>query len=299
MKIEIIITDITTLGLDAIVNAANSSLMGGGGVDGAIHKAAGIELKKYCSTLGGCKTGQAVITPAFNLTCKNIIHTVGPVWNNGTDNEENDLENCYNNCLKIASDNHLESIAFPCISTGAFRFPFDKAANIAYNTISKFLESKATIKYVYLVVFSQKDFDQYNSAINKLKIDNSKLTTLYRPIGQKEYDLIVQSGFTKFPPRLDWQPIFYPVLNQPYAEQIAFEWNTEDEFSGYIGYVTAFDLKEDYLLKYPIQNVGGIMHNELWVPANELEDFNNNIIGNIRVVKTFFGKKHPQYVKSN
>jgi hypothetical protein len=126
-----------------------------------------------------------------------------------------------------------------------------------------------------------------------------KLTTLYRPIGQKEYDLIEQSGFKKFPPRLDWQPIFYPVLNQPYAEQIAFEWNTEDEFSGYVGYVTAFDLYEDYLSKYPIQNVGGIIHNELWVTAEDLEEFNNNIIGKIRIVKTFFGKNHPQYVTSN
>jgi len=86
-----------------------------------------------------------------------------------------------------------------------------------------------------------------------LKISSPKLRTLYRPIGQKEFDLIEASGFKKFPPRLNWQPIFYPVLNQPYAEQIAFEWNTEDEFSGYVGYVTAFDLKEDYLSKYPVQ----------------------------------------------
>lgn len=119
-----------------------------------------------------------------------------------------------------------------------------------------------------------------------------KLTTLYRPTGQKEYDLIKESGFKKFPPRLDWQPIFYPVLNQAYAEQIAFEWNTQDEFSGYVGYVTAFDLSGEFLQKYPIQNVGGEIHNELWIPAEELEEFNHNIVGEIRVVNTFWGDKH-------
>lgn len=119
-----------------------------------------------------------------------------------------------------------------------------------------------------------------------------KVTTLYRPVGQKELDLVRGSGFKEFPPRLEWQPIFYPVMNQEYAEQIARQWNTEDEFSGYAGYVLAFDLQEEYLLKYPVQNVGGVIHNELWVPANELDDFNNNIIGPIRVVSSFYGVKN-------
>jgi hypothetical protein len=119
-----------------------------------------------------------------------------------------------------------------------------------------------------------------------------KIITLYRPVGQTELDLIIASGNKKFPPRLNWQPIFYPVLNQPYAEQIAFEWNTHDEFSGYVGHVLAFDLPDDYLQKYPIQNVGGDMHNELWVPAEELEAFNAMIIGEIRLVKTFYGENH-------
>ena len=118
-----------------------------------------------------------------------------------------------------------------------------------------------------------------------------KLTTLYRPVGQKELDLIKDSGFKKFPPRLEWQPIFYPVMNQHYAEQIALEWNTKDEFSGYAGYVTAFDLPEDYLQQFPVQNVGGEIHNELWIPAEQLEEFNNNIIGEIRVLKSYFGTK--------
>lgn len=116
-----------------------------------------------------------------------------------------------------------------------------------------------------------------------------KYRTLYRPVGQKELDLIIASGYKKFPPRLEWQPIFYPVMNQAYAEQIALEWNTKDEFSGYAGYVTAFDLPELYIQKFPVQNVGGEIHNELWVPAEELEEFNSNIIGLIRVVKSFFG----------
>ena len=119
-----------------------------------------------------------------------------------------------------------------------------------------------------------------------------KLITLYRPVGQKELDLIKESGNKEFPPRLEWQPIFYPVMNQAYAAQIALEWNTNDEFSGYAGYVTAFDLPDDYLQQFPIQNVGGEIHNELWVPAEQLDEFNNHIVGEIRVVESFYGEKY-------
>ena len=118
-----------------------------------------------------------------------------------------------------------------------------------------------------------------------------KLITLYRPVGQKELDLIEESGYKKFPKKLEWQPIFYPVMNQAYAEQIALQWNTKDEFSGYAGYVTAFDVATDYLQKFPIQNVGGEIHNELWVPAEELETFNQHIVDLIRVERSFFGEK--------
>jgi len=118
-----------------------------------------------------------------------------------------------------------------------------------------------------------------------------KLITLYRPVGQKELDLIKASGYTKFPPRLEWQPIFYPVMNQAYAAQIALEWNTKDEFSGYAGHVTAFDLSEKYLQQFPVQNVGGEIHNELWIPSEQLEEFNDNIVGEIRVVQSFYGEK--------
>ncbi|WP_353121034.1 hypothetical protein [Dysgonomonas capnocytophagoides] len=114
-------------------------------------------------------------------------------------------------------------------------------------------------------------------------------TTLYRPIGLKELQLIIDLAFKAFPPRLEWQPIFYPVLNQEYAEQIAEKWNTKDEFSGYCGIVTKFDLPSDYLQKYEVQNVGGFIHNELWIPSEDLNELNSNIIGQIEIAKVFKG----------
>ncbi len=117
-----------------------------------------------------------------------------------------------------------------------------------------------------------------------------KLITLYQPVGQKELDLIKTAGYKKFPPRLEWQPIFYPVTNEAYAAQIALEWNTKDEFSDYAGYVTAFDLPEAYLQQFTAQNVGGDIHNELWVPADQLEEFNSQIVGEIRLVNSFYGE---------
>ncbi|MGG9964007.1 O-acetyl-ADP-ribose deacetylase [Ferruginibacter sp. SUN106] len=167
MKIEIINTDITTLQIDAIVNAANNSLTGGGGVDGAIHRAAGSQLKEFCITLRGCETGYAKITPGFNLPAKFVIHAVGPVWNNGTENEETLLAMCYQNSLQLAAENNIKTIAFPCISTGAYRFPFDKAAHIALKTINDFLKSNSSIEKVYLVVFGEKDLRNYEKNLNR------------------------------------------------------------------------------------------------------------------------------------
>lgn len=167
MKIEIINTDITTLQIDAIVNAANNSLTGGGGVDGAIHKAAGAELREFCITLRGCETGYAKITPGFNLPAKFVIHAVGPVWNNGTENEEKLLAMCYQNSLQLAVENIIKTIAFPCISTGAYRFPFDMAAGIALKTINDFLSSNSSIEKVYLVVFGEKDLRNYEKNLNR------------------------------------------------------------------------------------------------------------------------------------
>ena len=116
-----------------------------------------------------------------------------------------------------------------------------------------------------------------------------KTITLYRPVGLKELELIWQSGQKKFPPRLEWQPIFYPVLNPAYAAQIASEWNTKDPSSGFCGIVTEFDLQESFYSKFEVQNVGGIIHNELWVPAEELEEFNQKIVSPIRLVEAYFG----------
>lgn len=113
-------------------------------------------------------------------------------------------------------------------------------------------------------------------------------TRLYRPVGLKEMELIAELGYNAFPPRLEWQPIFYPVTNQPYADQIAFEWNTVDEFSGFIGIVTAFEVNSDFLKKYEIQNVGDKNHNELWIPSEDLNDFNANIIDGINIINVHF-----------
>lgn len=120
------------------------------------------------------------------------------------------------------------------------------------------------------------------------------LITLYRPVGQKELDLIIRSGYKAFPPRLEWQPIFYPVMNEAYAIQIASQWNTNDPFSGFAGYVTSFDLPQDYLEQFPVQNVGGEIHNELWVPATQMEEFNNRIVGLIKVTQSFYGDKYGE-----
>ncbi|MFD0764035.1 O-acetyl-ADP-ribose deacetylase [Mucilaginibacter lutimaris] len=161
--------DITKLQVDAIVNAANSSLMGGGGVDGAIHRAGGKEILNECIKIvnrqGGCKTGEAVITTGGNLPAKYVIHTVGPVWGGGNRKEEQLLANCYINSLKIAVNNNAQTIAFPNISTGVYRFPKDKAAAIAVKTVHEYLQNNATISEVIFICFDDENYNLYKALL--------------------------------------------------------------------------------------------------------------------------------------
>jgi O-acetyl-ADP-ribose deacetylase (regulator of RNase III) len=164
-KIEIILGDITKLKVDAIVNAANRTLLGGGGVDGAIHRAAGPKLLKECKTLCGCPTGEAKITKGYNLPAKFVIHTVGPVWHGENNNEDNLLANCYKNSLRLAVEQKIKTIAFPAISTGVYSFPIERATNIAINTVAEFLRNDTTIEIVIFVCFSKSDYEVYKQIL--------------------------------------------------------------------------------------------------------------------------------------
>jgi len=154
--------DITRLEVDAIVNAANSSLLGGGGVDGAIHRAAGPGLLEECRKLGGCPTGEARITAGYRLPAKHVIHTVGPVWNGGKYNEEQLLSDCYRNSLSLAVLNHCKSVAFPNISTGVYRYPKEAAANVAIRVVRDILTTNRELARVIFVCFDQENYDLYN-----------------------------------------------------------------------------------------------------------------------------------------
>jgi len=160
-KIQTVRGDITALDLDAIVNAANTTLLGGGGVDGAIHRAAGPELLAECRTLGGCKAGKAKITRGYKLPARFIIHTVGPVWSGGGRGEAEVLAGCYRNSLQLAVENGIKTIAFPAISCGAYRYPVSEAAQIAVETTRKFLASNDKIDKVIFVVMNDEILDAY------------------------------------------------------------------------------------------------------------------------------------------
>ena len=162
--------DITRQKTDAIVNAANKSLLGGGGVDGAIHRVAGDKLYDACKTLRGCETGEAKITKGYNLNANYVIHTVGPVWNGGKYGEEEKLAECYRNSLKIAVKNKIKSIAFPSISTGAYRFPVEKAIKIAVKEVKNFLKQDKTIEKVVFVCFDDFTYALYLEELRKEKL---------------------------------------------------------------------------------------------------------------------------------
>lgn len=167
-RLVIIEGDITKLSVDAIVNAANKTLLGGGGVDGAIHKAAGPGLLEECRRLNGCETGDAKLTSGHNLPARYVIHTVGPVWEGGEKNEDALLASCYRKSLKLAVENNIKTIAFPSISTGAYGFPVKRAARIAIKEIQLFLETDSSIEKVFIVCYDSSTYEAYLSALQEL-----------------------------------------------------------------------------------------------------------------------------------
>lgn len=170
-KIVIYKGDITKIECDVIVNAANTSLLGGGGVDGAIHKAGGKQILEECRMIrnrqGGCKVGEAVITNAGNLNCAKVIHTVGPVWNNGDKDKEDLLASCYKNSLILATENNFKKIAFPNISTGIYRYPKDKAAIVAIKTVRNFIKSHSDLEEIIFVCYDQENYEIYLRAMKQ------------------------------------------------------------------------------------------------------------------------------------
>src|SRR5947208_2034527 len=168
-RIEIVQGDITQLHVDAIVNAANESLLGGGGVDGAIHRAAGPELLKECRTVAPCPTGEARLTKGYNLPAKYVIHTVGPVWDGGGYGEDGLLANCYRHSLSLALRHDVHSIAFPAISTGVFGFPIERAATIAADETERFLRTEGRPEKVYFVCFDRETYEAYSRAVRAIE----------------------------------------------------------------------------------------------------------------------------------
>jgi O-acetyl-ADP-ribose deacetylase (regulator of RNase III) len=169
-KLSLMVGDITKQKTDAIVNAANSSLLGGGGVDGAIHRAGGPQILEECKKIrakqGGCKTGEAVITTGGNLPAKYVIHTVGPIWDGGNNGEPELLANCYKNSLKLAVENNIKTISFPSISTGAYGYPINQAAKVALQAVMDFLNKNDSLEEVVFVLFNDMTYKSYEDALN-------------------------------------------------------------------------------------------------------------------------------------
>lgn len=172
-RIEVVQGDITKFEVDAVVNAANSSLLGGGGVDGAIHRVAGPKLLEACRKLGGCPTGKAKVTPGFNLPVQYVFHAVGPVWHGGSHGEDGLLASCYRECMRLAKEYAIQTIAFPAISCGAYGFPVERAAPIAISTIAEALKDNPRIEKVYLVCFDRTTYQAYQEALTRGHTSNS------------------------------------------------------------------------------------------------------------------------------
>jgi len=200
-KIEIIRGDITCLNVDAIVNAANRSLLGGGGVDGAIHRAAGQELLEACELLNGCNTGDAKITPGFKLPANHIIHTVGPVWNGGINREKELLSSCYRQSLRVASENGIRTIAFPNISTGVYGFPKLEAASIAFETVLNFLTDHPEMEKVIFCCFDEENFGYYNNQ----KCNKTQIKRVQSPA---EINIVADLASTI------WNEYYVPIIGQ-------------------------------------------------------------------------------------
>ncbi len=167
-ELKLVWTDITTLAVDAIVNAANETLMGGGGVDGVIHRAAGSELAKECFTLWGCRRGMAKITQGYQLPAKHVIHTVGPIWMGGNHGEADLLTSCYNESLKVAVANHCKTVAFSAISCGVYGYPVEEAAHVAVKTVWNFVNNNKGLETVYFVVFEERVRVAYQSVLDEV-----------------------------------------------------------------------------------------------------------------------------------
>lgn len=166
IMVEIIKGDITKMKVDAIVNAANQTLQGGGGVDGAIHRAAGPRLTAECAMVGGCPTGSAKLTEGYDLPARFVLHAVGPVWKDGEQGEDELLASCYRACFALAEEHRINTIAFPCISTGIYGFPFERACSIALCEIFRALDEGSRIKQVFCVCFSDEDFESYQRMLS-------------------------------------------------------------------------------------------------------------------------------------
>jgi O-acetyl-ADP-ribose deacetylase (regulator of RNase III) len=172
-KIELVLGDITEQHVDAIVNAANTTLLGGGGVDGAIHRAAGPELFEECRKLGGCPVGEARVTKGYRLPARFVIHTVGPIWRGGRYGEEELLRCCYRNSLKLAEAKAVKTIAFPSISTGVYRFPVERASRIALETVQEYLKQSRAIEIVIFVCHSERDYEVYLNRLTAIVQESS------------------------------------------------------------------------------------------------------------------------------